>query len=376
VKKVTDKGIVVVAAAGNLGKRLDGQLQYGGITAPGNAPWVLTVGASTTNGTYSRSDDQMAPYSSSGPTAIDFGAKPDLVAPGTGIISLAAPGSRFWYDKSALLLWGDKNTSNKPYMSLSGTSMAAPVVSGTVALMLQANPNLTPNLVKAILQYTAEVYPGYDTLRQGAGFLNTLGAVQLARYYANVRSGDRMPVQTNWSKKIIWGTQELKHGVIKPDKNAWGNNIVWGVSKTPSGYNTSAQNIVWGVTTSDDNNIVWGVNDSQSWGVNIVWGTNNQQDIIWGTGYARASNIVWGTDCGGEDCANVTWGTVSANNIVWGVCAAGSNILWGTNIVWGVSADSVTVWGEDSVGDDVVFPDDLAEGTSSKKGGLGHKGGF
>ena len=43
-----------------------------------------------------------------------------------------------------------------PYLSLSGTSMAAPVVTGTVALMLQANPNLTPNLVKAILQYTAQ----------------------------------------------------------------------------------------------------------------------------------------------------------------------------------------------------------------------------
>ena len=62
--------------------------------------------------------------------------------------------------------------------------MAAPVVTGTVALMLQANPNLTPNLIKAILQYTAQVYPGYSPLRQGAGFLNTLGAVRLAKFYA------------------------------------------------------------------------------------------------------------------------------------------------------------------------------------------------
>ena len=62
--------------------------------------------------------------------------------------------------------------------------MAAPVVSGTVALMLQANPNLTPNLIKAILQYTAQQYPGYNTLRQGAGFLNTLGAVRLAKFYS------------------------------------------------------------------------------------------------------------------------------------------------------------------------------------------------
>ena len=50
--------------------------------------------------------------------------------------------------------------------------------------MLQANPNLTPNLIKAILQYTAQLYPGYSPLREGAGFLNTLGAVQLAKFYA------------------------------------------------------------------------------------------------------------------------------------------------------------------------------------------------
>ena len=65
--------------------------------------------------------------------------------------------------------------------------MAAPVVTGTVALMLQANPNLTPNLIKALLQYTAQQYPGYSALRQGAGFLNTLGAVRLAKFYAEPR---------------------------------------------------------------------------------------------------------------------------------------------------------------------------------------------
>ena len=68
--------------------------------------------------------------------------------------------------------------------------MAAPVVAGTVALMLQANPSLTPNLVKAILQYTAQAYPGYNALTQGAGFLNTLGAVRLAQFYATAQPGD------------------------------------------------------------------------------------------------------------------------------------------------------------------------------------------
>ena len=60
----------------------------------GNAPWVLTVGASSTNGTLTRNDDTMAGFSSSGPTFLDFDSKPDLVAPGTGTVSLAAPAAR------------------------------------------------------------------------------------------------------------------------------------------------------------------------------------------------------------------------------------------------------------------------------------------
>ena len=106
VKAITDKGITVVTAAGNMGKNAQGQLQYGAITAPGNAPWVLTVGASSTNGTLTRYDDTMAGFSSSGPTFIDFDSKPDLVAPGTGTISLATPGSTFYATKAQYLLAG------------------------------------------------------------------------------------------------------------------------------------------------------------------------------------------------------------------------------------------------------------------------------
>jgi hypothetical protein len=105
-KRVEELGITVVTAAGNRGEDANGQLMYGGITAPGNAPWVLTVGASSTQGTLTRADDVMADYSSAGPTAIDFAAKPDLVAPGTGTVSLLSAGSQFAVTKLTSLIAG------------------------------------------------------------------------------------------------------------------------------------------------------------------------------------------------------------------------------------------------------------------------------
>jgi serine protease AprX len=114
-----------------------------------------------------------------------------LGAPGVGIESLSAPSRTLYNYRAPYLLNRSVPDSYLPYLSLSGTSQAAPVVAGVVALMLEANPTLTPNAVKAILQYTAEVYAGYDPLTQGAGFLNAKGAVQLAHYLESPLSGLR-----------------------------------------------------------------------------------------------------------------------------------------------------------------------------------------
>jgi subtilisin family serine protease len=372
-KALTDRGIVVVAAAGNLGKNAAGLAQYGGITAPGNAPWVLTVGASSTQGTPSRADDIMGAYSSRGPTYLDWSAKPDLVAPGTGTMSLAVPGSTFYSSKAPYLVKG--SNGQLVYLALTGTSMAAPVVSGTVALMLQANPALTPNLVKGILQYTAQTYPGYNVLTQGAGFLNTLGAVRLARFYATARAGDRMPTQKIWSRHLIWGNHLLTGGIPVPSKNAWGLGVVWGSAKT---LGTDGDNIIWG-TAGDGDNIIWGTADGDNiiWGTdtldNIIWGTDTLDNIIWGTSLDLSSNIIWGTagdgdniiwgtECGGADCDKVAWGTADLDNIIWGTANDGDNIIWGTsldaNIVWGTAAGGEDVtWGS-SASDAVTFPDD------------------
>ena len=122
-----------------------------------------------------------------------------------GIESLSAPGSYLYRLEVTYLLSGTVATAYLPYLSLSGTSMAAPVVSGTVALMLQANPALTPNAVKAILQYTAQSYGGYDSMTQGAGFLNARGAVQLAA--SSLAPGSRVPAHDVMVPARVLGKQ-------------------------------------------------------------------------------------------------------------------------------------------------------------------------
>src|SRR4029079_16809667 len=215
------------------------------VTAPGNAPWVLTVGASSTQDTAHRTDDVVGAYSSRGPSYIAWTAKRDLVAPGTGTVSLASAGSFFYQTKTSALLAGSVaagdlphlsltrtrvSATGLPYLSCSGTSMAAPVVAGTVALMLEANPSLTPNAIKAILQYTAQQYPNYDALTQGGGFLDAVGAVRLARFYTTAQPGDHVPSQAMWSKHIIWGNHRVGNGILNVGTNAFNVGTTWGVA--------------------------------------------------------------------------------------------------------------------------------------------------
>ncbi|HJT86462.1 MAG TPA: S8 family peptidase, partial [Bryobacteraceae bacterium] len=143
-------GIVVVVAAGNDGRdNSAGTNGYGTITAPGNDPYVITVGAMKTMGTTSRGDDLIASYSSKGPTLLDHIVKPDLVAPGNRVISTLGKGGH------TLSHNYPQNDVTGTYFKLSGTSMASAVVSGAAALVVQQNPSLTPDQVKARLMKTS-----------------------------------------------------------------------------------------------------------------------------------------------------------------------------------------------------------------------------
>jgi serine protease AprX len=158
-------GIVVVAASGNEGP--DPMT----IDVPGNVPYVVTVGALTDNYTpYDGSDDRLASFSSTGPTFEGF-VKPEIVAPGGHIVASMSPGS--------YLANIDKNSMrpNQTLFTMSGTSMAAAVTTGVVALMIQSDPTLTPDAVKCRLMSSA--HPAinsngtlaYSVFQQGAGLM-------------------------------------------------------------------------------------------------------------------------------------------------------------------------------------------------------------
>jgi serine protease AprX len=178
-------GIVVVVAAGNSGPAA------GTITAPGNVPYVITVGA-LRSGRYNVSgEDELADYSSRGPTESAF-VKPDVLVPASrtiapvpdaSTVALAIPEARL-YDKEDVDFAVGRSDRKHTYYQLSGTSMASAQVSGLVALMLQANPGLTNDQVKYRLLATARPaietatgQPMYSIWEQGAGLIDAQQAV-------------------------------------------------------------------------------------------------------------------------------------------------------------------------------------------------------
>ena len=377
VEAAVRSGIVVVVAAGNYGTNsATGVTGYAGIASPGNAPSAITVGASSTEGTIERGDDRVAGYSSRGPSWLDGYAKPDVVAPGHSVMSDGVEGSTLSMLYPSLVF----PAKNGKLMKLSGSSMATGVVSGLVAVMIETHdwaaytrwknasskgkgkkaayvppPALTPNAIKAMLQYSATPLQNadavrYDALTQGAGEVDGLGAVTLAymadttapiggAWMAAVQPATQFGSEVSpWSQQILWGTRVISgESLIEVNQAAWAASIMWGAGEL--------DNIVWGTMSLEADNIVWGTSlmlSDVSWFGNVLEGDN----IVWGTSLLGwAPNLVWGGGAllGTLEGDNIVWGTMSLemDNIVWGTMMESDNIVWGTleydNLVWGTS---------------------------------------
>ena len=281
VEAAWQAGIVVVVAAGNRGRdKSMGTHGFATIGVPGNDPAVITVGATRTFSTATRVDDAIASYSSKGPTLVDHLVKPDLVAPGNRVVSLRAAGSTL--DTKDPQLEVGPVLGTPKYFRMSGTSMATPLVSGAVALMLQQNPALTPDQVKARLmktawkgfnQYTSSLDSNgttysnqYDIFTYGAGYLdidaalnNTDLATGVALSPTAVYNASNGTVSLMNTTSVVWGSTSVVWGATSV---VWGNSVVWGANTI------QGTSVVWGSTS-----VVWGANSIS--GFSVVWGATS-----------------------------------------------------------------------------------------------------
>lgn len=267
-------GIVVVCAAGNEGRQnatpTDGVdnggwgTNYGSIQSPANSPYVITVGAMRA-GEGNRSTDQIATYSSRGPSRLDFVAKPDIVAAGNRIVSVLADGGyldRTYGDINGVpwseYMRGNRAGMSHEYFRMSGTSMAAPVVSGAAALMLQLQPNLSPDTVKARLMASADKWRSangsYDLFSYGAGYLNIPNALKsklIVKTYATS--------PTTYRDSYGHVVMNIEAGGTG-DQGSTGDNgrAMWGTAVAESDVYGSGATSPTGAVSAPDERAMWG----------------------------------------------------------------------------------------------------------------------
>jgi serine protease AprX len=262
VERLWLSGIVVVAAAGNYA--VDGE-ESAIPFAPGNDPFVLTVGATDTGGSYTPRDDVAAPWSAWGYTRDGF-AKPELSAPGRYIAAAVSANTKLARDRPERIV-------EPGYMQLSGTSLAAPVVAGSAANLLAVNPGWSPDQVKGALMLSAEPLPRAPWRSTG------VGAVNVDRAAAVVD-----PPNPNLALNDFLVTDPAGGPTQVFDADSW--------------------------TTAVETDAAWG---SAAWG-SAAWGSAAWGSAAWGS--AAWGSAAWGS---------AAWGSAAWGSAAWGSAAWGSH---------------------------------------------------
>jgi serine protease AprX len=266
------RGIVVVASAGNDGSH--------GLSNPAYNPWVLAVGAADAAGTDDRGDDVVASYSArQGGTWPDRG--PDVVAPGDRIVAAGVPGSALYTAYPAAHV-------GNGFLRGSGTSQAAAVVSGAVALLLDQRPALTPDQVKDLLERTATPLAGETPASEGAG------EIDLARARTTAAS---------WFALQLWPRGDGS-GSLESARN---------------GFHVTMD----GVDLTGEQDIM-----SQAWNSTLLgrlalalaaWGSDGSfNGALWtGTGFATDTTSWAGKTWSGKTWSGKTWSGTTWSGSVW-----------------------------------------------------------
>src|SRR3954469_26022479 len=265
VEKLWLNGVVVVAAAGNYATdavNTPSGVQY----APGNDPFVITVGAADIGTQLGAGDDQVAPWSAWGYTGDGF-MKPDIAAPGRYLIGPVTAGG-------GLALERPDKVVKPGYMQLSGTSFSAPIVAGAAAMLRQQNPTWTPDQVKGALMVTALPTPLAKKGSLGVGEVN----VALARTYRKT----------------------------PPNPNARLDQYLTKAVDGSSVFNTAAwQSAAW-------SSAAW---NSASWG-SAAWSDAAWSSAAWSS--AAWSDAAW---------SSAAWGSAAWSDAAWSD-AAWSDAAW------------------------------------------------
>jgi len=284
VMKLWQAGIVVVASAGNEGPVAQS------IAVPGNVPYVITVGATTNSYTPDPSDDRLASFSSTGPTYEGF-VKPEVVAPGGHVIAVLQSSSTLGKAHPSFL--GTNGYLGSSYFYMSGTSMSAAVVSGAVALMLQAQPYLTPDQVKCKLMSSARPAVtsvgalAYSVFQQGAGEINAYDAV-----FAPV--ADCANTGLDVDADLAGTTHFAGTADLDADGNYFvsnGDALEWWKRASDSGF-VWDQGYPWSQGYSWSKGYPW--SHGYSWSKGYAWSRGNS----WSKSFTWSSSLPWDSGVG------------------------------------------------------------------------------
>jgi serine protease AprX len=272
VEKAWKSGIVVNVSASNLGPG------PGTIDKPADDPFVITVGATDDSGTTSLADDSVPAFSGQGPTAADGLAKPDVTAPGVGLVSLAAPG--------AAITTQFPPAMSAPYRQGSGTSMSTAVVSGLVADILSAHPDWSPDRVKYALMSTAQPDASSEPMLVGAGLVNGDAALTAPAGLANqgIASGTGL------------GSLQADRGTVEVVLDGLGGLLKPGALTGEVTAQLLPWNVVGMLLTTFTGNSWWG----NSWWGNSWWGNSWWGNSWWG-------NSWWGNSWWGNSWWGAAW---------------------------------------------------------------------
>jgi serine protease AprX len=283
VERLWFDGITVVAASGNYG--VDGQ-PSGVFYAPGNDPFVITVGADDIGNTIGAHNDVAAPWSAYGYTYDGF-AKPEISAPGRYMIG-PVPAN------STLATTRPDSVVAPGYMQLSGTSFAAPIVSGAAAYLLALHPNWSPDQVKGALMLSAKAEPAAAPMSVGVGLVDLDAA----------------------------GNVGTPRNPSPPNPNLALDKFVHSVAGSPiSVFDTAA----WQAAALKNPN--W---DAPTWNA-AAWGSAAWGSAAWGS--AAWGSAAWGS---------AAWGSAAWGSSTLAQSLASSNAAWGS-AAWGSAATAGVV---------------------------------